>query len=180
MKQFHFYSHAPRGARRALIRQLRPRQHFYSHAPRGARLFSPGLEQFSHISTHTPLAGRDRDGVVHRLGSGDFYSHAPRGARLNARACSSIYAYFYSHAPRGARQQRNSEHHIHGYFYSHAPRGARRNLSRTGLRSSRFLLTRPSRGATWTRSAMPWSARWISTHTPLAGRDHNHQIPEEV
>ena len=56
-----FYSHAPHGARPychlfyfTLIR------YFYSHAPHGARHTLPAFQvMFFHISTHTPLTGRD-------------------------------------------------------------------------------------------------------------------------
>ena len=34
------------------------------------------------ISTHTPLAGRDLDNLKLGYGGTNFYSHAPRGARL--------------------------------------------------------------------------------------------------
>ena len=36
-------------------------------------------EQESHISTHTPLAGRDNIGVTTTQKMIHFYSHAPRG-----------------------------------------------------------------------------------------------------
>ena len=99
---------------------------FYSHAPRGARLFA--LNCFAHIL--------------------DFYSHAPRGARRAGSYGKNDYGDFYSHAPRGARHPSILQSRMYHYFYSHAPRGARRNWSGHNSRSCKFLLTRPSRGAT--------------------------------
>ena len=55
-------------------------------------------------------------------------------------------------------------------FYSHAPRGARLLSSGPKSPTIQFLLTRPSRGATH-RGIGFRSAYFISTHTPLAGRD---------
>ena len=99
-----FYSHAPRGARQ-VSELVDPHQvDFYSHAPRGARqdglLIMNSLTEFlltrpsrgatkylrrpprpRTISTHTPLAGRDRSHGTDLKRKLDFYSHAPRGAR---------------------------------------------------------------------------------------------------
>ena len=55
-------------------------------------------------------------------------------------------------------------------FYSHAPRGARHDLPPSFLTSVTFLLTRPSRGATTSTTGLS-SSLYVSTHTPLAGRD---------
>ena len=55
-------------------------------------------------------------------------------------------------------------------FYSPAPRGARHGWRLRDIQKRKFLLTRPSRGATaWPCSVSHWPP--ISTHTPLAGRD---------
>ena len=100
-----FYSHAPRGARRDRRCRAEVDHHFYSHAPRGARpsrsRFRSGIHLFlltrpsrgatngpikirlfRLISTHTPLAGRDKVRKQKKQLFDDFYSHAPRGARL--------------------------------------------------------------------------------------------------
>ena len=79
------------------------------------------------ISTHTPLAGRDRglDVVV----TGDSIStHTPLAGRDNGRIPMR-------------------QHQIH--FYSHAPRGARLFIQYVFNDVLSFLLTRPSRGATY-------------------------------
>lgn len=56
-----FYSHAPRGARRDSGFTQEEVANFYSHAPRGVRRSAKGnIKREIIISTHTPLAGRDR------------------------------------------------------------------------------------------------------------------------
>ena len=59
-------------------------------------------------------------------------------------------------------------------FYSHAPRGARHTSSNALKKWLKFLLTRPSRGAT---NIPQYNFHYddISTHTPLAGRDINER-----
>ena len=146
---YHFYSHAPRGARQArggvsrrgiqflLTRpsrgattypsvSIRPLKFLLTRPSRGATDDLAIITFRFNISTHTPLAGRDAIRQTPDVRQGDFYSHAPRGARLLYRHC------------------RDQGHE--------------------------FLLTRPSRGATIYRiPLLPLTE--ISTHTPLAGRD---------
>ena len=64
--------------------------HFYSHAPCGARhvFTQPGRILFP-ISTHTPLAGRDKILNERLKKIRNFYSHAPCGARL-AKWCNFL------------------------------------------------------------------------------------------
>ena len=59
---------------------------------------------------------------------------------------------------------------IYKTFYSHAPRGARQRSHPYAATPRRFLLTHPSRGATYAWLSVSLSGG-ISTHTPLAGRD---------
>ena len=59
----------------------------------------------------------------------------------------------------------------HENFYSHAPRGARRDRPGKEQNVLKFLLTRPSRGATLSCD-IGGNTYTISTHTPLAGRDY--------
>ena len=145
-----FYSHAPRGARHLTTSPSRLSNYFYSHAPRGAR--RPRKQHrdiYAHISTHTPLAGRDSIFAFVLPPLSNFYSHAPRGARRNHSPCLFFTRNFYSHAPRGARLQPHGTPPNHRYFYSHAPRGARLPIRFMLSSTSGFLLTRPSRGATF-------------------------------
>ena len=55
-------------------------------------------------------------------------------------------------------------------FYSHAPCGARPSSGMHKIRPISFLLTRPLRGATG-EIVRKTDMIYISTHTPLAGRD---------
>ena len=129
----------------------------------------------------------------------DFYSHAPRGARPSSADPPRRRSRFLLTRPsRGATRWRTSgagaeqisthtplagRDEVRGAaaggnqdFYSHAPRGARPASWRFSMRSNRFLLTRPSRGATRVR-LITFPILCISTHTPLAGRDlRTHNI----
>ena len=101
----------------------------------------------------------------------NFYSHAPRGARHRQSPENTASDNFYSHAPRGARLLPAAQAvPPPENFYSHAPRGARRLWRASWDPTSKFLLTRPSRGATVHDPAGSGGTE-ISTHTPLAGRD---------
>ena len=77
---------------------------------------------------------------------------------------------FYSHAPRGARR---ADHHQAGNqynFYSHAPRGARRRYSSIISLPIRFLLTRPSRGATFIPKKEEMILCHFYSHAPRGAR----------
>ena len=90
--QLNFYSHAPRGARPHFCKNKASNRQFLLTRPsRGATSAYPSLTCPKQISTHTPLAGRDRKLV-----------------RLHSRPM-----YFYSHAPRGARQDFVGEHSVY-------------------------------------------------------------------
>ena len=100
------------------------------------------------ISTHTPLAGRDP-------------SWNPNQEQIQIS----------THTPLAGRDLvAIMRPHKRQYFYSHAPRGARRLFASFFYVREGFLLTRPSRGATIIKM-MPRPGGYISTHTPLAGRD---------
>ena len=145
---------------------------FYSHAPRGARPKILFRLPFCLLFLLTrPSRGATVSEFIGENDADDFYSHAPRGARPKAnnylpdywaflltrpsRGATCAYFFllvfyldFYSHAPRGARHAWGRYWEVTGNFYSHAPRGAR-------LRRILFLKI----------------GFFISTHTPLAGRD---------
>ena len=106
------------------------------------------MPPYKYISTHTPLAGRDRSFQLLHGFDYYFYSHAPRGARpmCSMRKIKSV-KFLLTRPSRGATC---SFHCIRCSFT--------------------FLLTRPSRGAT-NRKALNSYGMSISTHTPLAGRD---------
>ena len=81
LSTIHFYSHAPRGARRNRIRESGGREVFLLTRPsRGVTSRRRKINIHRHISTHTPLAGRDRALRRNLRRYKHFYSHAPRGA----------------------------------------------------------------------------------------------------
>ena len=146
--------------------------HFNPRAPCGARqLFSPiplsslifqptrplrgataaGLTNYSnfHISTHAPLAGRDRIcGIRNRIRQ-HFNPRAPCGARLRVSNRGESNFIFQPTRPlRGATSWRDCRTGGARYFNPRAPCGARQILYK-------FIDTK----------------RYISTHAPLAGRD---------
>ena len=156
----------------------------------------------STISTHTPLAGRDRNLLSGPSWMSDFYSHAPRGARrFSTTAPVRITLFLLTRPSRGATPLHSSVSSIHSIsthtplagrdltpfadvcqlldFYSHAPRGARHVVEVVGSFGLRFLLTRPSRGATQAPT-IGYYAMFISTHTPLAGRDFLPRLAQSI
>ena len=105
------------------------------------------------ISTHTPLAGCNKNSWKKHERSFNFYSHTPCGVQRYLRLFRSLLCYFYSHTPCGVQH----------YSY------------RFTTLSKWFLLTHPLRGATKT-----WYANnttiYISTHTPLAGCNQDYVV----
>ena len=110
--------------------------------------FSP-LSIIRSISTHAPLAGRDRTSLHRRACPRYFNPRAPCGARPRSLARMIIFSYFNPRAPCGAR--------LGSLFVELAP-------------VCEFQPTRPLRGATPV-SQVNMNHMDISTHAPLAGRD---------
>ena len=146
------------------------------------------------ISTHAPLAGRDlRDVARHRHVS--ISTHAPLAGRDCEKHNTNIATVISTHAPLAGRDDRRPRRQKdHQDFNPRAPCGARRNGVRAAYMSARFQPTRPLRGATrFTRITLSALSAFqptrplrgatdmysvsddtviISTHAPLAGRDH--------
>ena len=189
-----FYSHAPCGARpKSVQHNVNLLINFYSHAPCGARLLNqqlnllialaflltrplrgatiarPPPDTSRHISTHTPLAGRDK---LNQLvpGLNLISTHTPLAGRDADDFWKLIgFSNFYSHAPCGARPTKLFLI-LFNQISTHTPLAGRDlNILRL-VNSVEFLLTRPLRGATNT-SLFDLPIVSISTHTPLAGRD---------
>ena len=121
-----FYSHAPRGARPQRRDVLSVPFYFYSHAPRGARPTIPPTPSMtssflltrpsrgaticdryralsSTISTHTPLAGRDRSRRTYNIPVFSFLLTRPsRGATKACRTSSSRRLFLLTRPSRGA------------------------------------------------------------------------------
>ena len=133
---------------------------FQSTRPlRGATLTGMTFREMFGISTHAPLAGRDRYSVSTASEPSLFQPTRPlRGAtswdaRRPARSC-----YFNPRAPCGARPDAARLLAVPWYFNPRAPCGARLRRS-VGLQwCIQFQPTRPLRGATTTTSQ---AATWI-------------------
>ena len=149
-----FNPRAPCGARRACSDWQFDRVcEFQPTRPlRGATVITARRAATSMISTHAPLAGRDRPVLA------DFLAHVDD---------------FNPRAPCGARRRWGSDpRHTGSHFNPRAPCGARRQALPRLRRSLAFQPTRPLRGATFQRLLEHWISA-ISTHAPLAGRDHD-------
>ena len=122
------------------------------------------------ISTHTPLAGRDRPAFYFRIACRFLLTRPLRGATFQFEDGAQFQIDFYSHAPCGARLIPIVEWRANNEFLLTRPlRGATKSDSFI-FDLLIFLLTRPLRGATGNLIIMPKREK-ISTHTPLAGRD---------
>ena len=171
------------------------RYHFNPRAPCGARRTTvPKVPKPKKISTHAPLAGRDKNVSPNQSIIAVFQPTRPlRGATKEAVVSKAEAEYFNPRAPCGARRNERINKRIYLRISTHAPLAGRDNSNRiksTGL--SGFQPTRPLRGATSRQAAylqeidfnprapcgarlsMPTETNYlitISTHAPLAGRD---------
>ena len=125
----------------------------------------------SSISTHAPLAGRDAAGLTNYSDLHNFNPRAPCGARRWCNGSMSRSERISTHAPLAGRDMDNTYFiNKNENFNPRAPCGARRRYSNILRRFLRFQPTRPLRGATIDNYCKnPY--KLISTHAPLAGRD---------
>ena len=148
-------------------------RNFNPRAPCGARLAANlGTIEMLYISTHAPLAGRDRPECPQgRCRRSYFNPRAPCGARPAAPGAEPPLHHISTHAPLAGRDMDDvvviapnkiSTHAplagrdrpaLHArrdlqYFNPRAPCGARPTPPSSGGRSSAFQPTRPLRGAT--------------------------------
>ncbi len=145
-----FYSHAPRGARPlAASISMHLSRFLLTRPSRGATICIGTFLFFSHISTHTPLAGRDSCVRSGRRPEQFLLTRPSRGATVCEVPDRLPVLFLLTRPSRGATLVLQR---IHSF----------------GV----FLLTRPSRGATLAEPVFQFILI-ISTHTPLAGRDRN-------
>ena len=113
----YFYSHAPCGTWRSGGERMKPIDNFYSHAPCGTWLGKHGMSIMhcrflltrplrdvtlpfivdlwgETISTHTPLAGRDKKQRRFETALLNFYSHAPCGTWRMGNSARTEYTEF--------------------------------------------------------------------------------------
>ena len=147
------------------------------------------------ISTHAPLAGRDDQTVRLWAEENNFNPRAPCGARhgvlhaerrqedFNPRApCGARHGFLVTNAEKRVfqptRPLRGATYTLHdncthtAYFNPRAPCGARLTSLRTMFHSNANFNPRAPCGARPNRVLNPSNSSNISTHAPLAGRDH--------
>ena len=121
-----FYSHAPRGARP--VRLVRPHSEplfLLTRPSRGATTADITCIRDGKISTHTPLAGRDKTSKTERHIS-SISTHTPLAGRDEAVKEVGNEIAISTHTPLAGRDQpERSGRRNCPDFYSHAPRGAR-------------------------------------------------------
>ena len=190
-----FNSHAPCGARLMRLEQQLLRRKISTHTPLAGRDWRRSLKTHAHmtfqltrplrgatkmnseyiaiayISTHTPLAGRDLT-VAGVIAICVISTHTPLAGRDGAFRVHYLQDVRIStHTPLAGRDCGYASERIELMnFNSHAPCGARRSLLAQWRTQASFQLTRPLRGAT-KRRLIAFGGEFISTHTPLAGRD---------
>ena len=146
-----------------------------THAPLAGRdRFRPLATSDFLISTHAPLAGRDGREKRHHM-IDVISTHAP----LAGRDCDG-WAYdkkvgISTHAPLAGRDFAiKVRKKVIQHFNPRAPCGARRALvPYSQTLQPAFQPTRPLRGATLS-APFSFVINSISTHAPLAGRDQRH------
>ena len=125
------------------------RTDFYSHAPCGARpIARPPPDTSKHISTHTPLAGRD-------------YGHV--------RNVSMKYPFLLTRPLRGATFSSKISP-VSSSISTHTPLAGRDFFRVVIFRDDKISTHTPLAGRDFDKALLS-SAYLISTHTPLAGRD---------
>ena len=145
---------------------------------RGATEDALKLMLREYISTHTPLAGRDT-GIAPVFYTYEFLltrpsrgatrlcdvcpnqcrisTHTPLAGRDTSTSMTAALRKISTHTPLAGRDFQRMDRRKTGYhFYSHAPRGARRCRHGKLHRKRKFLLTRPSRGATFIVRSEPF------------------------
>ncbi len=100
---FYFYSHAPCGARQRWVDYNVAAEAFLLTRPlRGATVIAISKILIPDISTHTPLAGRDKiDGDF--LGMTDISTHTPLAGRDGAHSADYDQDNISTHTPLAGR-----------------------------------------------------------------------------
>ena len=145
-----FNPRAPCGARRCELSLLLCQFVFQPTRPlRGATVSPSKIRNLYNISTHAPLAGRDRTASSMKRPRRHFNPRAPCGARPMKSLMTPLPLVFQPTRPlRGATRHVRAENRSPIDFNPRAPCGARPMAMR-----------------------LPFILVVISTHAPLAGRD---------
>ena len=123
---YNFYSHAPCGARLIHLLYVALDSSFLLTRPlRGATSLRRTAAAKKHISTHTPLAGRDIFPPPKLLFPKHFYSHAPCGARHSAAPTLSADWIISTHTPLAGRDMKIKCAVYDCYISTHTPLAGR-------------------------------------------------------
>ena len=150
--------------------QLRQVSYFNPRAPCGARRIISLFQTALFISTHAPLAGRDRCTRGIMIPNQDFNPRAPCGARPHELVGQYFTEVFQPTRPlRGATAVQICCHR-HIAISTHAPL-AGRDKNRCNATDRYKISTHAPLAGRDKRVSEPIHNSSISTHAPLAGRD---------
>ena len=148
----YFYSHAPRGARLVFCHMCSPQKYFYSHAPRGARLeLILTVSLSNYFYSHAPRGARHPHPLASRPHAGFLLTRPSRGATLSWPDPFS-YQLISTHTPLAGRDICAVLWDSGPQISTHTPLAGRDATISNITQVFKFLLTRPSRGATKVRA----------------------------
>ena len=137
---------------------------------RGATTDGQGANNYIGVSTHTPLARRDKDSFLSSGISIPFLlTRLLRGATSCKANMDIRLMFLLTRLLRGATYI-DLRTYLHFYVSTHTPLARRDSTSTSVTNILRFLLTRLLRGATHGIERL-LANNMVSTHTPLARRD---------
>ncbi len=118
------------------------------------------------ISTHTPLTGRDLNGVFH-IQIIKISTHTPLTGRDHLSCLLTRFLQISTHTPLTGRDElQNHKRHIIVQFLLTRPLRDVTPWHRNNSRHPRFLLTRPLRDVTNNYSFMPLFIIYFYSHAP--------------
>ena len=165
-------THPSRGATRKCNILFITFNNISTHAPLAGRdKYKRAFAELESISTHAPLAGRDPSNCMKNTPNIKFQlTHPSRGATIPPMYCFQLSEYFNSRTPRGARLLIDWLAFTYKNFNSRTPRGARRLIPLFLLILLQISTHAPLAGRDNISIALTFLT-FISTHAPLAGRD---------
>ena len=172
MRCSNFNPRAPCGARQTSVVWISGGKEISTHAPLAGRdrggAIAPPLYFF--ISTHAPLAGRDKQGKKHTCDTG-ISTHAPLAGRDRGVFLLLHAVIISTHAPLAGRDRACSLRlKQFQNFNPRAPCGARLiNAVKVSCRDG-FQPTRPLRGATVRHGAGGGVKRYFNPRAPCGAR----------
>ena len=166
----YFYSHAPYGTWLIFDLNMADDRKFLLTRPlRDVTCIECIIGILCHISTHTPLTGRDCGRLYYFGRIWDFYSHAPYGTWLYTSFLTFLFK-ISTHTPLTGRDSNPMWYKGGDNISTHTPlTGRDLNCWKCFTWTLHFYSHAPY--GTWPHKIFLLINRWISTHTPLTGRD---------